>query len=171
MKSTVVDESLSSFKPMYCSREYQASTRDLNLLGLKVLKVGFLTIEEPSLVLDKKHQTKLLGIIGWNLIWLTYMVFTEKYWEEKFNSFQCPAGGNPLLFSQLCLYYYADVSRRIIMECNLSNIRQIKMICSPENGLNWLKKVQPSFIRKDGLIGQVMIGYNNSLFASLGILP
>ena len=27
MKSTVVDECLSSFKPMYCSREYQASTR------------------------------------------------------------------------------------------------------------------------------------------------
>ena len=27
MKSTVVDESLSSFKPMYCSRENQASTR------------------------------------------------------------------------------------------------------------------------------------------------
>ena len=27
MKSTVVDESLSSFKPMYCYREYQASTR------------------------------------------------------------------------------------------------------------------------------------------------
>ena len=29
MKSTVVDESLSSFKPMYCSREYQASTKSL----------------------------------------------------------------------------------------------------------------------------------------------
>ena len=27
MKSTVVDESLSSFKPMYCSREYHTSTR------------------------------------------------------------------------------------------------------------------------------------------------
>ena len=27
MKSTVVDESLSSFKPMYCSREYLTSTR------------------------------------------------------------------------------------------------------------------------------------------------
>ena len=26
MKSTVVDESLSSYQPMYCSREYQAST-------------------------------------------------------------------------------------------------------------------------------------------------
>ena len=32
MKSTVVDESLSSFKPMYCSREYQASTRMIFLL-------------------------------------------------------------------------------------------------------------------------------------------
>ena len=27
LDDTVVDESLSSFKPMYCSREYQASTR------------------------------------------------------------------------------------------------------------------------------------------------
>ena len=27
MKSTVVDESLSSYKPMYCSREYQASIK------------------------------------------------------------------------------------------------------------------------------------------------
>ena len=27
LSSTTVDESLSSFKPMYCSREYQASTR------------------------------------------------------------------------------------------------------------------------------------------------
>ena len=27
MVMDVVDESLSSFKPMYCSREYQASTR------------------------------------------------------------------------------------------------------------------------------------------------
>ena len=34
MKSTVVDESLSSFKPMYCSREYLTSTRRL----IKLLK-------------------------------------------------------------------------------------------------------------------------------------
>ena len=31
MKSTVVDESLSSFKPMYCSREYRTSTRSLGM--------------------------------------------------------------------------------------------------------------------------------------------
>ena len=37
MKSTVVDESLSSYKPMYCSREYQASTR-IYILFCIVLK-------------------------------------------------------------------------------------------------------------------------------------
>ena len=40
---------------------------DINFLGLKVLNVGILIIEDPSQVLDKKHQSKLPGIIGWNL--------------------------------------------------------------------------------------------------------
>ena len=40
-----------------------------------------------------------------------YKVFVEKYGEEKINSFECPTGGNPLIFSQLCLYYYADISK------------------------------------------------------------
>ena len=34
MKSTVVDESLSSFKPMYCSREYQTSTRYIGTISM-----------------------------------------------------------------------------------------------------------------------------------------
>ena len=38
MKSTVVDESLSSFKPMYCSREYQASTRLVASLALHQIR-------------------------------------------------------------------------------------------------------------------------------------
>ena len=84
---------------------------DVKFLGLKVPNVGFLIIDEPNRVLYKKHQTKLPGIIGWNLIWLAYKVFVDKYGEEKFNSFQCPAGVNPLLFSQLCLYYYAEISK------------------------------------------------------------
>ena len=45
MKSTVVDESLSSFKPMYCSREYQASTR----LGASYLLVT--AKDKPAFVL------------------------------------------------------------------------------------------------------------------------
>ena len=84
---------------------------DINFLGLKVPNVGFVILEEPYTILDKKHQTKLPGIIGWNLIWLAYEAFVEKYGEEKFNSFKCLVGVNSLLFSQLCLYYYAEVSK------------------------------------------------------------
>ena len=48
---------------------------DLTFLGLKVPKVDVLIAEEPNQVLDKKHQTRLPGIIGWNLIQLSYDMF------------------------------------------------------------------------------------------------
>ena len=57
---------------------------DVNFLGLKVPNIGFLILEEPNTVLDRKHQTKLPGIIGWKLIWLVYKVFVDKYREENF---------------------------------------------------------------------------------------
>ena len=41
MKSTVVDESLSSFKPMYCSREYQTSTRLIQQYEKSTLNKGY----------------------------------------------------------------------------------------------------------------------------------
>ena len=41
---------------------------DLTFWGLKVPNVGMLIAEEPNKVLDKKHQTRLPGIVGWNLI-------------------------------------------------------------------------------------------------------
>ena len=84
---------------------------DVNFMGLKVPNVGFLIIDEPNKVLEKKHHTKVPGIIGWNLVWLTFKVFINKYGEEGFNSFQCPVGVYQLLFSQLCLYYYAEVMK------------------------------------------------------------
>ena len=34
---------------------------DVNFMGLKVLNVGFLIIDEPNRVLDKKHHTKSPG--------------------------------------------------------------------------------------------------------------
>ena len=84
---------------------------DVNFMGLKVLNVGFLIIDEPNRVLEKKHHTKLPGIAGWNMIQLTYKVFIKKYREESFNSFQCLVGVNPLLFSQLCLFHYAEIAK------------------------------------------------------------
>ena len=84
---------------------------DITFLGLKVLNVGILVVEDLSQVLDKKHQSKLPGIVGWNLVWLSYSAFIEKYGTAGFNSFTCPEGVNPLLFSQLCAYHYSDTSR------------------------------------------------------------
>ena len=84
---------------------------DLTFLGLKVPKVGVLIAEEPNQVLDKKHQTRLPGIIGWNLIWLSYDMFIKKYGTTGFDSFICPKGVNPLLFSQLCIYYHSNVRK------------------------------------------------------------
>ena len=80
-------------------------------MKLKVPSVRFLIIDKPNKVLEKKHHTKFPGIISWNLIQLAFKVFTNKYGDESFNSFQCPVGVNSLLFSQLCLYYYAEVTK------------------------------------------------------------
>ena len=82
---------------------------DLTFLGLKVPKVGILIAEEPNQVLDKKHQTRLPDIIGWNLIQLSYDVFVQKYSTTGFDSFIFPEGVNPLLFSQLCVFHYSNV--------------------------------------------------------------
>ena len=81
---------------------------DINFLGVKVLNVGVLIIDNPSQVLDKKHQTKLPGIVGWNLIWLSYNAFVEQYGALGFDSFICLEGVNPLLFSQLCVFHYSN---------------------------------------------------------------
>ena len=51
---------------------------DINLLGLKVLNGSVPVVEDPSQVLEKKHQSKLPAIVGWNLVWLSYNAFTEK---------------------------------------------------------------------------------------------
>ena len=48
---------------------------DLDFLGIVVPKVGFLNTKEPKKLLDECHKTKLLGIIGWDVIKLAYQVF------------------------------------------------------------------------------------------------
>ena len=61
---------------------------DMYLLGLKVLKVGFPITKDPDLILDNKHQTKLPGVVGWNMIWLVYEEFVRKY-PSVFDMFLC----------------------------------------------------------------------------------
>ena len=121
---------------------------DVIFFGLKVPNVGFLIKDEPNRVLDKKHQTKLPGSIGWNLIWLTYKVFVDKYGEGKFNSFECLAGVNPLLFSQLCLYYYAEITKEHDYGVWSVYHQTDKNDISSKNQLNWLNKSNHLLLEK-----------------------
>ena len=132
---------------------------DVNFMGLKVPNVGFLVIDEPNKVLEKKTHTKLSGIISWNLMWLVFEVFKNKYGEESFNSFQCPVGVNPLLFPHLCLYYYAEVAKDHDYGVQSVYHQTDKKDKSPKKMAELSKnKAEPSFMGTDGLIGQVTIG-------------
>ena len=51
---------------------------DPDFLGIMVPKVEVLITLEPNELLNECHRTKLLGIIGWNLIKLAYQVFSQK---------------------------------------------------------------------------------------------
>ena len=63
---------------------------DITFLGLKVPNVGILVVEDPSQVPDKKHPSNLPGIVGWNLVQLSYNAFVEKYGTSGFSFFTCP---------------------------------------------------------------------------------
>ena len=52
---------------------------DLDFLGIVVPKVGVLIIQESNELLETCHKTKLLGMVGWNLIKLAYEMFVQKY--------------------------------------------------------------------------------------------
>ena len=104
------------------------------------------------------------------MIWLIYKVFVDKYAEEKFDSFQCLAGVNPLLFSQLCLYHYTEISKEHNYGVQSVYHQTDKNYISPKKSAHLTKiKAQPSFIRNDGLIGQVTIGTKQQPICILGI--
>ena len=54
--------------------------------------------------------------MGWNLVKLAYQEFLKKYNIDVFEDFEYPDGINTLQFSQLCIYYYADVVPAVVNE-------------------------------------------------------
>ena len=137
---------------------------DLTFLGLKV-KVGVLIAEEPNQVLDKKHQTRLPGIIGWNLIRLSYDMFIQKYGTTGFNSFICPEGVNPLLFSQLCVFHHSNVQKTNTLGATSDVISQnIKASKSPKT--DGLSKKKTNYILKERMepLDRSQLAQNKTLF-------
>ena len=54
--------------------------------------------------------------MGWNVVKQVYQEFLKKHNINVFENFEYPHGINPLLFSQLCIFYYADVVPVILNE-------------------------------------------------------
>ena len=105
-----------------------------------MLNTGLLISEDPNGVLDRKHYTKLSGIIGWNLTWLAYQVLVHKHKQEIFNSFECLGAVNPILFSQLCLYHYDEISKDLNLGVQpIYHQIVVTFNLPPANQLTWLK--------------------------------
>ena len=145
---------------------------DLTFLGLKVPKVGVLITEEPNQVLDKKHQTRLPGIIGWNLIQLSYDMFIKKYGTTGFDSFICPEGVNPLLFSQLCIFHHSNVQKTNIWGATSEVMSQnINTRESPKTDDLSKKKINPILRGRMEPLDRSQLALNKVLYVFPAIQP
>ena len=85
MKSTVVDESLSSYKPMYCSREYQASTRPKTAFNspfgkYEYVKVPFGLAQTPAYF--QELMTGILKDFSFTIAYLDGIIIFSKTPQE-----------------------------------------------------------------------------------------
>ena len=75
-----------------------------------------------------------------------------------FNSFMCPEEVNPLLFSQLCIFYYSNIQKNNTLGATSEVMSQHINVSKSQKTDDLSKKDQLNFRRKDGAIGQVTIG-------------
>ena len=140
---------------------------DVAFLGLRVPRVGFLVVKDPSDLLQTKKKTKLPGIIGWNLVRLEYQEFINKYPVKVFDNFQCPQNIDPLLFSQLCVYYYTDIRPAVVTEVIEGDYIYTESITTNLDGEVVHKKHQHLNSLLDGPVGMVQIGMTRNQFVFL----
>ena len=76
-----------------------------------------------------------------------------------FEDFECLDGVNPLLFSQLCIYYYADVVPAVVNKIqDEDGLVYTKEITKNRKGKVIDKKHQNFISSEDRLVGTVTIG-------------
>ena len=61
------------------------------------------------------------------------MEFVQKYGTTGFDSFICPEGVNPLLFSQLCVFHHSNIQKNNtlgaaseVMSLNIKSSKSLK---------------------------------------------
>ena len=82
---------------------------DINLLGFRVPKVGFLVVKDPNTLLEPQHTTQLPGVIDSDHIHLGVCEeFGKQYGFECFKNFQCLSSVHPVVFSQFCTFFHQE---------------------------------------------------------------
>ena len=120
---------------------------DVEFLMLHVPRVRFLITQNPNKVLDPDHRTRFPRIVWWNLVKLVYQEFLKKYNINVFEDFECPDRVNPLLFSQLCIYYYADVVPAVVNKiCDEDGLVYTKEVTKNKKG-NIIDKKNTKIVR------------------------
>ena len=124
---------------------------DITFLGLKVPNVGVLIIDDPSQMWDRRHQSKLPGIVGLNLVQMSYNACVKKYVTSGFDSFTCLEGVNLLLSPHY-------VSTTIQCEDHMLGVTSDAVVhqydqISPQRQMTCLKKYQKNFSNKTRQIG------------------
>ena len=86
-------------------------------------------------------------------------MFLKKYGTTGFDSFICPEGVNPLLFSQLAIFHHSNIQKTSTLGATSEVMSQnIGMSNSPKTDHLSKKKDQSYFKRRNGAIGQVTVG-------------
>ena len=135
---------------------------DMAFLGLQVPRVRFLITQNPNKVLDPEHKTRFPRIMGWNVVKLAYQEFLKKYDIDVFEDFECLDGVNHLLFSQLCIYYCADVVPAVVNEIQDDDgLVYTEEITKNKRGKIIDKKHQNFISSADRQVGTVTIGTDN----------
>ena len=114
---------------------------DVNLLGLKVLNVGLLILEESDSVLNKTTSYKTSRHHSWNMVWLTYQVFMEnmgKRFLTPFNVQEELIHSCSLTSVHIIMMRFLKIT---VWECGLFTTRPtVTFSLSPQNWLTWLKQ-------------------------------
>ena len=83
-------------------------TCDYEIGGMVVPDVGILVKTDKHLTTTKGVKTKLPVITGCNVFRLAVLKFIKDYRETALELFECPKEIDPLFFSCVVLYYYAE---------------------------------------------------------------
>ena len=87
---------------------------DIQVGGRLVHDIGVLVKADTVALTDSKGRTtRAQAILGCNLIRKGMEEFIRDFSQSCLELFECPAGVDPLNFSTLCVYFYAECQRLI----------------------------------------------------------